>query len=262
MFDAGGSSPDGGGGGGAGPESGSESSSGTGVLRIAALTATVSTLTGGTPLPTESNGATFTAIVTDSLGLDSLAGGQLLDDTGLTYAAFGTGAGKGTYVAAITWASVNQTRSIDFTAMGSRTFVAKFFDNQGNTATASLQMNLACRDDAGLVDSCGGGCTQLSTFYANCGACGRVCKDNEVCVSGTCTNLASTGTPTCFAASSMRSSETCTEFCAGAGHPCTGLIYGADLATCTARSMMGGSASNCGSSFNNYPSLFLSCICY
>jgi hypothetical protein len=240
-----------------GSDSGSNPGS-NGVLTIAALTATVSTLTGGAPLATESNSATFTAIVTDSLGLDSLAGGQLLDDTGLTYAAFGTGAGKGTYVATITWSGIDQTRAITFVASGARTFIAKFFDNQGNTATASLQMNLACRDADGLVDSCGGVCTQLSTFYANCGTCGHVCKNDEACMGGTCASLAVLGTSACFAESTMNYNETCSDFCTAGGLTCAGVVTAASLANCTGSS---GSGPYCSWPFTEFANEFLACKC-
>ena len=68
-------------------------------------------------------------------GLDTIAGGMLQDDAGGTYAAFGAGAVKGTYTATVAWSAINVVRAIDEPLAGQRTFVAKFFDNDGHVAS-------------------------------------------------------------------------------------------------------------------------------
>ncbi len=98
-------------------DAGTDSSTGqspSGELKIVSLSTTVSTVTGGNPTSTESAGVTFVAIVTDAHGLDSIAGGQLIDKDGRTYAAFGAGSNKGTFAATIDFAAMNTVRAIDF----------------------------------------------------------------------------------------------------------------------------------------------------
>lgn len=165
----------------------STGSSANGQLTIVSVTPTSTIMTGGAPLATESSAVTFIAIVTDTAGLDAIAGGQLMDDTGATYAAFGAGANKGTFSATLDWVTMNQIRVAEFTAPGGkRTFIAKFFDNLKNEATASVELNLACRRASGeSVGACGGACSAVARERKNCGSCGNVCA-TSVCFNGTC----------------------------------------------------------------------------
>lgn len=162
------------------PAEGATGTSNNGELSILSITPTSPTMTGGAPLPTESLGITFIAIVTDTAGLDAIAGGQLMDESGATFAAFGAGANKGTYSATLDWVAMNTIHAAEFGLEGgTRTFVAKFFDNHKNEATAQVEIKLACRSakTKGLLGACGGACIDVSRDANNCGTCGNACAD-------------------------------------------------------------------------------------
>jgi hypothetical protein len=228
----------------------SSSSSGDGDLAIVSLTPTVDTITGGDTKSTESNSVTFIAIVTDAAGLDTIAGGQLMDDSGATYAAFGAGANKGTYSATLTWGQLNSIRAAEFDAQGgSRTFVAKFFDNAKNEATAETEIKLACRRGNALANACGGACVDPKTDSDHCGKCNNSCGAN-MCISGICTTGPQfTPDPAntdilqtqCIAPSNFASNTTCEKLCSSANEgPCTRImVFGASDATCAGTSVDG-----------------------
>ena len=65
--------------GGADGSSDGSASSGDGALRIVSLTMTAPSIAGGDRKATDATTVTFVAIVTDMDGLDTIAGGQLLD---------------------------------------------------------------------------------------------------------------------------------------------------------------------------------------
>ena len=190
--------------------------SANGALEIVSLTATTTRLTGGTPGPTETDSVTFVAIVTNKSGLDNIAGGQLLDDVGTTYGSFGTGSTKGTYTSTVTWKQINEGREIELSAPGGqRTFVAKFFDNDGNVATAPLPIALQCRLDAAkLVDVCNGICTDTSSSLGDhCGSC-KACDKGMLCVSSTCVPSPFTSEFTqCVSVRSVAAGTTCNDVC-------------------------------------------------
>jgi hypothetical protein len=220
--------------------------SSNGELKILSLTPTSQTMTGGTPLPTETGAVTFIAIVTDAAGLDAIAGGQLMDDSGATFAAFGAGANKGTYTATITWEAMATIHAADFgVSGGKRTFVAKFFDNHANEAKAAVDINLACRAASKeAISSCGGVCASTVHDPKNCGACGTVCSSNT-CVTSKCTLSfaedpanpsivqSACAPPSAFAPGTMCQSLCTTQ---AGGHPnCTRIVtYGAADLTCAA----------------------------
>jgi hypothetical protein len=190
-----------------------------GTLSVVSLTSTSQRLTGGKPLPTETESVTFVAIVIDGKGLDHIAGGHLVDESGATYAPFGAGATKGTYAATLTFAAMNQVRIADFpVGGGSRKFSARFFDNDGNTATASIDLALACRDERfGLVGSCGGICTDVATDGSSCGKCGTACGAGQRCNAGLC------GAQTadeCLHKRWFGPNTTCAAVCAQRGEAC------------------------------------------
>jgi hypothetical protein len=193
----------------------------SGSLSIVSLTSTGQRLTGGKPLTSETDSLTFVAIVTDPKGLDHIAGGQLVDDGGATYAAFGAGATKGTYAATLTFATMNQVRSADFpTVGGSRKFSAKFFDNDGKAAVASIEIALACRDETyGLIGSCGGVCTDRAANGSNCSQCGVSCGSGQRCSNGSCGSQ-TTGPDECLHAKWFGPNTTCAAICAARGRPC------------------------------------------
>ena len=200
-------------------------------------------MTGGAPLPTESLGITFIAIVTDTAGLDAIAGGQLMDESGATFAAFGAGANKGTYSATLDWVAMNTIHAAEFGLEGgTRTFVAKFFDNHKNEATAQVEIKLACRSakTKGLLGACGGACIDVSRDANNCGTCGNACAD---CVNSTCVPPTFTPDPVspqfvqsnCLSPTGLAVGTTCANLCLARGgtSACTRtLLFAAGDATC------------------------------
>ncbi len=214
----------------------------SGPLSIVSLTPTATTLTGGEALVSESSAINFIAIVTDEAGLDTIAGGQLMDDTGATYAAFGAGANKGTYSATLTWAQMTSVHAASFGPTGgSRKFVAKFVDNAHNQVTSEVDIALACRRSSGLVSSCAGICADLRDDVNHCGACGTSCSSAQFCAAGLCNAGFATdpASPThvqtpCIAPSAFASSTTCSQLCERAKMgACTRILqFGATDATC------------------------------
>jgi hypothetical protein len=202
----------------------SSGSSTNGTLKIVDLSANVATITHASSLlPGEAGEATFIAIVTDTNGLDTIAGGAVVDDTGVTYAAFGTGSTKGAYTATLSWDAINVARPIDTPAGGSRSFMARFFDNAGNVATASVTLRLRCilyGDHE--VASCSGVCTDVQADSDNCGGCGIQCRAGQRCQAGACVGPANLG---CFVPWDYRDAS-CTDVCTSLGKACVSAVTG------------------------------------
>jgi hypothetical protein len=241
----------GGGDGGTGPGGGGADASGgtPGGPQVLSFTSNVSTITPDQP-------ATFIAVVTDPTGLDAIAGGTLMDDQGSTYAALGAGTQKSTYEATLAWTDVQAVRSIDFAApAGHRTFVAKFFDQQGKTGTAKLDVTLGCTNPQG-GGACGGVCADF-TSANSCGMCTSACKAVVGCVTCGWTN-------TCHSDLSV---GTCNGYCASIGKACAnrckdggqGLLAGAVVSPspggpCT-------SPRDCSSALGKGPGTTYDCCC-
>jgi hypothetical protein len=199
----------------------SSTSATNGSLAIVNLTATSKTIVGGNPLPTESGSTTFVAIVTDTKGVDAIAGGQLADDQGNLYGAFGAGANKGTYTSTVSWAALTAIAAPSFAAApGSRNFVVRFFDNDGKSVEAPLSVGLACRDgNSNLVGACAGTCVDTQVDGANCGQCGKRCMPSLACGASTCAPLAYTpgiGTE-CARVDEAVPGATCNDLCGAEG---------------------------------------------
>lgn len=250
----------------AGSENSGVPSSGTsanGALKIINLSSTSPVVTGGLPAPTETDTVTFSAIVTSTKGLDFIAGGQLLDESGKTYAPFSSGSTKGTYATALTWQQINQGHSIDFaTGDGAnRKFVAKFFDNDGNEVTASVTLSLQCRlNPTQLVGACGGGCVEsLANSGNDCGACGSRCPAGAYCSGSTCKTPSKANVGACLSASQVAGGTTCTDLCNQVGSACfEGRMY--DAAACGTSSFYGLGCSTSPRDFIT-TSPFFRCIC-
>lgn len=229
-------------------------------LSVVSLTSTTTVLTGGAASSSEADTVTFVAIVTDAKGLDNIAGGQLLDDAGTTYGAFGTGSTKGTYASTVSWTQVNQGRPIEHgTSGGTRVFVAKFFDNDGNVASASLSLSLHCRiDAASLGGACGGTCTTLDVGD-HCGTCAP-CAKGKTCASSSCTVLAPPAgndqTP-CTPAKTLSTGSTCGDVCAATGRLCYGGSVSED-ATCKSYKSSG---VGCSDDLHAASAPYFTCIC-
>jgi hypothetical protein len=152
-------------GGGTSGTSGSPSSSSTtggtsgsttgGVPMILSLAANTQTLHSDETL-------VFTAILTDSAGVDQVIGGHLVDPTSkASYGAFSTSPTKGAYSLTLTWEAINTVASIDAGAMGvTRTFRAEFFDQDSQSTSQDLVVTLRCAKDGDVAGSgsCSAGC--------------------------------------------------------------------------------------------------------
>jgi hypothetical protein len=151
----------------AGGNGSSSGDSASGALKIISFTSTTSKLTEGESIQ-------FIAIVTDTAGLDAIAGGTLQDETGAVYGAFGAASQKGTYTVALTWDAISQVRSLGFasTSGHSRKFTAKFFDNGGATASSTLDIEFSC-GSVGLA--CGGKCQSVTGVGPSSGTCDSYC---------------------------------------------------------------------------------------
>jgi hypothetical protein len=183
-------------------------------IKILSLSSTASRLT-SSPSASGATSANIIAIVTDTSGLDNIAGGQLMGEGGVTYAAFGASSEKGTYTATIDWTGVNQESALSFAPPGgSRTFTAKFFDNAGSTATASISIDFFCNPTS-TTGACEGTCTDF-TANESCGGCTSACGAGEQCVDQSCQMV---GFADCMTPSAT--TATCASVCASAGQSCT-----------------------------------------
>lgn len=209
----------------AGAPSGSGASA-DGSLKIVSLTATVTKLA-----PQRST--TIVAIVTSTAGLENIAGGQLMDTAGATYAPFGAGANKGTYAASVDWNTIHAVRSVDGPPPGSvRTFVAKFFDNDGRVVTADVDVSLGCDREwvtptsttFGIVE---GTCRDFSDRYSCDGS--ATCTLGQSCILGA---GCQPGREECFrgtrATDLAQDFASCTEFCGWYGQTCHAIYLGCD----------------------------------
>ncbi|HUJ59951.1 MAG TPA: hypothetical protein VLX92_15710 [Kofleriaceae bacterium] len=178
------------------------------------LTSTAAKITSAASAgPSDPTSADLVAIVTDSAGLDTIAGGTLTDASHATYGAFGAGAQKGTYTATVDWATATQAVPLDFGAGGTtRSLTATFFDNDGNMATASIDLGFFCNPTA-TSGACGGVCTDF-TASASCGGCGNACGEHAACLDEACQPAQLT------ACEKHDGSTTCSDICGELGQSC------------------------------------------
>ena len=92
---------------------------------------------------------------------------------------------------------------------GSLTFDAVFFDNEGNSASASVEMMLQCNG----IDMCSGQCVDWASDPLHCGGCDAACGPNALCSGGECSEPALSP---CFYPADM----TCAQACADLGQIC------------------------------------------
>jgi hypothetical protein len=165
-------------------------------------------------------GDTFvvTAVMTDPDGLEDLAGGALVDESGSTFGAFGTGTQKGGYQIDLSWSSLDKAKRINFAqgAQGKRTLKAQFFDSAGHLSEKTIDIGLSCSGKA----ACDGACVDTTNDADNCGTCGTTCSsasgepgyEKRFCHAGKCAQLGACGTHYQFA--------TCASYCANKGKTC------------------------------------------
>lgn len=123
----------------------------------------------------ETQKAVFTVVVTDPDGIDDVIGGTLKSPKGASYGAFATSAAEGSYQITLAWADMNTIEEIAFPGATSapRQFVAEFFDQSGKKATATVTLDLECKQ-AGSIACADAKCNPLADIN-NCGACKRSC---------------------------------------------------------------------------------------
>jgi hypothetical protein len=134
---------------------------------------------------TEGDSVTFTAVLTDPQGIDDLIGGTLKDENGTPYGAFATSGEEGAYETTIDWSDIENSSPIFFASGQSlkRSFLAEFFDAEGNSATQAAALTLVC---AGALAACDGKCTDTQTSESDCGGCGVACSQGQGCIGGQC----------------------------------------------------------------------------
>lgn len=164
---------------------------------------------------TEDDALSFTAVVTDPQGIGDLIGGTLLSPGGGTYGSFATESDEGAYALTLSWSAINTIEAISFGTSEDRTFIARFYDQAGNSTDAEAIVELACRQPE--YGACAGQCLDLLTDVENCGACGRVCS-GEV---GTCTEGGCLTTSACIDDLSM----SCEAACVAEGHRACNSTY-------------------------------------
>lgn len=106
----------------------------------------------------------FTALVTHPDGVGELLGGTLQSGSGAAYGAFATSGDEGAYQMTVSWSAINQINPISLSegTDGSRPFLATFFDADGDTSSATIEVGLSCDGEP----SCDG-------------QCGRTCDDDD-----------------------------------------------------------------------------------
>jgi hypothetical protein len=178
------------GGGGAGGSLGVGGNGGAGMGGGSSTASSASSSAGGpviqslaaNPNPVTPTGTTITAVVTDTSGVQALTGGTLKDKVyGTSYGAFQTPGGQGTFTYAMTWSALYQANAISFPPGGSqqRVVTATFFDMQNRTASQDLTLTLEC--GSSTMGPCSAGCLDLTSDKNNCGACGNLCANSNVC---------------------------------------------------------------------------------
>jgi hypothetical protein len=142
----------------------------------------------GPPSLTEGGQGVFSAEVSDPE--NDLAGGSLTTPAGAVYAPF-TAIAPGQYQLTLSWDQIQAVEPIEFVGQDQRTFVARFFDSAGNTATQTVQVRLNCDSLGAEAGACGGTCTNLGGDASHCGSCSNSClaapfPAGTRCMSGGC----------------------------------------------------------------------------
>jgi len=136
-----------------------------GAPMVMEMLANTTNITKGEPI-------TFTAIVIDPDGLDTIVGGKLMTEDGTGFYGAFAHIGGGTFQILLTWELIGQTSTIEFKGASQvRVFLADFIDVDGNHGTKTIEITLGC--DSGAA--CDSKCVDLMVDDFNCGICGRAC---------------------------------------------------------------------------------------
>ncbi len=142
-------------------------------------------LLANTAMITESEPITFTAIVVDPDGLDTIVGGKLTTEDGSGFYGAFAHIGGGTFQIVLTFELIGQSSKIEFVGPEqARVFKADFVDVDGNHGAATIEIKLSCASQA----ACASKCVDLSDDDDNCGQCGKVCDPDAYlqCKDGMC----------------------------------------------------------------------------
>lgn len=168
----------------------------------------------------ETGVVTFTVMVTDPDGLDTLVGGTLQAPDGAAIYGPLSQLSGGTFALQLSWQQMNEKVPIEFESEELRTFRVEISDQDGHKATSEVEVTLVCADG---FSACGGTClgTSLDDDLVNCGECGTIC--GSACVAGKCMD-AEPGWTDCSYASTLVEAgiaTTCNDVCAIRGQTCS-----------------------------------------
>jgi len=130
-------------------------------------------LTLGTNIATVTEGQSivFSAVLTDPDGIDDLIGGTLKSEDGsISYGAFATAGQEGAYSLTLTWDALQESDDITFKTMGTRTFLAEFFDAAGHKVQQTLTLALTCNGQYACSGHCASSCFTASMTRGTCEA--------------------------------------------------------------------------------------------
>ncbi len=186
-------------------------------ISISSFSSTRTELAVGRSQATTFTEVSLIAVLANENGLDAIAGGTLVDESGVTYGAFAQKDGlPGTFTFNLTWEAVNAARPLTFIDSASRSFTARFFDKDGHKAAASVSIAFRCDAFADNTDAFRGVCTNTRVDAKHCGDTFTVCASNEACREGACTSVKSRTTydPT------FDTTKTCATTCSKHGQMC------------------------------------------
>lgn len=158
---------------------------------------------------------TFAAVVSDPDGLEDIKVGEIFDESGIRYDAFGPSAQDGAFQVTVSWGDINRAAAIGFPEGGSRErkIHVRVTDWEGHAAESSTTIELSCGGRA----ACAGACVdhpsaEVCTFWSGC--------------------LRRGSTPSCAAyCGKGATADTCDDYYAGGG--AAGLLTFSDP-SCTA----------------------------
>jgi hypothetical protein len=158
---------------------------GVGMLRFLDVSATRTRIT-------EGESVTVNVVITHDDGPSAILGGVVATEAGTTLVSF-TAMAPGNFTATFDWAAIHLAEPIAFEAPEGRSFVVRFFDVRGSSATRTVALELHCDGDV----ACDGQCVDLDSDAAHCGSCGTSCaRDGRItgCSSGRCATIERTET--------------------------------------------------------------------
>lgn len=140
---------------------------------------------------------TITVTATDPDGNGDIAGGRLMDASGLKTLGQFTSLGGGTLSTSLDWVTLDQASPITLNmSLETRTLTAVVFDAASLEASKTFEIAITCyapsscstQTPGPMLAACGAdSCVNLKSDAANCGQCGRSCVPGSTCSCGSCT---------------------------------------------------------------------------